>query len=177
MRRVVPVTCCIYCWRQAADEAFNVFHPLTYEGAVDTEREIDPLRRAALQIQISEFGQTPRQIFKSSHPIRTGPVIPAQVPVAAPTDSNGNEDVTVDEYGEPVDDTAAASHEASPTDLATDFVLGRGIASTPDATADAANGLQVAEAFASPLSDWSPVNILADGQPEAYLRQARLGTE
>lgn len=33
---------------QAAEEAFNVFHPLTYEGAVDTEREADPLRRCII---------------------------------------------------------------------------------------------------------------------------------
>ena len=52
----------------------NVFHPLTYEGAVDLESVVDPRRRAAFELQIDEFGQTPRKLFDSSHPPRDGPL-------------------------------------------------------------------------------------------------------
>jgi hypothetical protein len=47
-----------------------VFHPLTYEGAVDLDKETDPMRRLAILMQISEFGQTPKQIFAEPHPRR-----------------------------------------------------------------------------------------------------------
>ncbi len=30
---------------QAAEEALNVFHPVTYEGVVDIDKESDPLKR------------------------------------------------------------------------------------------------------------------------------------
>ena len=48
----------------------NVFHPMTYEGAVDMEVVKDPVQRAALEAQIQEFGQTPRQLFRQAHPPR-----------------------------------------------------------------------------------------------------------
>ena len=48
----------------------NVFHPMTYEGAVDMEAVKDPVQRAALEAQIQEFGQTPRQLFRQAHPAR-----------------------------------------------------------------------------------------------------------
>uniref|UniRef100_A0A061R8P8 Beach domain-containing protein n=1 Tax=Tetraselmis sp. GSL018 TaxID=582737 RepID=A0A061R8P8_9CHLO len=53
-----------------AVEANNVFHPLTYEGAVDLDAVSDPMERRALEVQINEFGQTPRQLFTSPHPPR-----------------------------------------------------------------------------------------------------------
>jgi hypothetical protein len=58
---------------QEAIKADNLFHPLTYEGAVDIERELDPNRRYAILIQINEFGQTPARIFDSPHPSRFSP--------------------------------------------------------------------------------------------------------
>ena len=45
---------------KAAEEADNVFHHLTYEGAVDVEGMVDKQQRAALESQINEFGQCPR---------------------------------------------------------------------------------------------------------------------
>lgn len=45
---------------QAAEEADNVFHHLTYEGAVDVDNMVDKQQRAALESQINEFGQCPR---------------------------------------------------------------------------------------------------------------------
>lgn len=55
---------------EAADAADNVFHPVTYEGTVDVEREENIDTRRALQSQIAEFGQTPKQLFLSPHPGR-----------------------------------------------------------------------------------------------------------
>ena len=47
-----------------------MFHPLTYEGAVDLDAENDPRRRRALESQINEFGQCPRRLFREPHPPR-----------------------------------------------------------------------------------------------------------
>ena len=47
-----------------------VFHYLTYEGAVDLDTISDPMERMAIALQINEFGQTPRQLFKAPHPPR-----------------------------------------------------------------------------------------------------------
>ncbi len=47
-----------------------MFHYLTYEGAVDLDKISDPMERIAITIQINEFGQTPKQLFKSAHPHR-----------------------------------------------------------------------------------------------------------
>ena len=46
----------------AAEAADNVFHHLTYAGAVDVEQMTDKQQRAALESQINEFGQCPRQV-------------------------------------------------------------------------------------------------------------------
>jgi len=54
----------------AAEAAANVFFYLTYEGRVDLEAVEDAAERAALQTQISEFGQTPQQLFTTPHPPR-----------------------------------------------------------------------------------------------------------
>ena len=54
----------------AAVEANNVFHYLTYEGAVDVASITDARQRVALELQINEFGQCPRQIFMTPHPSR-----------------------------------------------------------------------------------------------------------
>ena len=43
----------------AAVEAKNVFHYMTYEGAVDVDAISDPVARAAAFAQIAHFGQTP----------------------------------------------------------------------------------------------------------------------
>ncbi|CAD7696355.1 unnamed protein product [Ostreobium quekettii] len=55
---------------QAAVEADNLFFYLSYEGAVDIEKVIDPVERRALEAQINEFGQTPMQLFSQPHPPR-----------------------------------------------------------------------------------------------------------
>ncbi|EGG15238.1 BEACH domain-containing protein [Cavenderia fasciculata] len=55
---------------EAAVKACNVFHPLTYEGAVDIDSIEDQLLRDATIAQIHSYGQTPKQIFTKAHPQR-----------------------------------------------------------------------------------------------------------
>ncbi|GJP36031.1 hypothetical protein CLOM_g20572 [Closterium sp. NIES-68] len=65
---------------KAAEEADNVFHPLTYEGAVDLDSLSSFVERRGFETQINEFGQTPRQLFLHPHPQRrphSSPVLPS----------------------------------------------------------------------------------------------------
>mmetsp|Transcript_69344 Transcript_69344/g.219414 ORF Transcript_69344/g.219414 Transcript_69344/m.219414 type:complete len:385 (+) Transcript_69344:204-1358(+) len=55
---------------EAAVAADNVFHPYSYEGAVDFENITDPEELAAKEAQVNEFGQTPKQVFRAPHPPR-----------------------------------------------------------------------------------------------------------
>lgn len=56
---------------------------MTYEGAVDIEAISDPRERRAIELQISEFGQTPRQLFTSPHARRKPRAEWADVPPGA----------------------------------------------------------------------------------------------
>lgn len=47
---------------------------MTYEGEIELATIKDPIEKRALEIQIQEFGQTPRQLFKIPHPPRNGQV-------------------------------------------------------------------------------------------------------
>jgi hypothetical protein len=47
-----------------------VFHPLTYEGYVDVNKIQDPVSKNAIEIQVNEYGQSPKQLFKTPHPKR-----------------------------------------------------------------------------------------------------------
>ena len=58
----------IFGRKQRSLQDKNLFHPLTYEGAIDLEDIDDPFERFAKEQQINEFGQTPRQLFKYDHP-------------------------------------------------------------------------------------------------------------
>ncbi|KNC50955.1 uncharacterized protein AMSG_07209 [Thecamonas trahens ATCC 50062] len=57
-------------WGEAAVEARNVFHYMTYEGVVDLEAIDDPMQLAAAEAQIANFGQTPSRLFDGPHPAR-----------------------------------------------------------------------------------------------------------
>jgi len=48
-----------------------VFHYLTYEGQVDLSTIETQLDKRAIQIQILEYGQTPKQLFRLPHPPRS----------------------------------------------------------------------------------------------------------
>ncbi|OJT13456.1 Beige protein -like protein [Trametes pubescens] len=60
----------IWGYKQADPDAFNVFHPLSYEGAIDLDAITDDLEREATVGIIHNFGQTPRKIFATPHPPR-----------------------------------------------------------------------------------------------------------
>ncbi|XHG00027.1 hypothetical protein AWENTII_003499 [Aspergillus wentii] len=55
---------------EAAIEAVNVFHHLSYQGAKDVDNIDDPVERLATIGIIHNFGQTPHQIFNRPHPQR-----------------------------------------------------------------------------------------------------------
>lgn len=55
---------------EAAVEATNVFHPLSYQGAKDLDTIDDPVERIATIGIIHNFGQTPYQVFNRPHPRR-----------------------------------------------------------------------------------------------------------
>jgi len=63
----------IFGYQQTGEDALsakNVFHPLTYEGAIDIDKITDPVKKAATITQINNFGQTPKKLFSSPHPRR-----------------------------------------------------------------------------------------------------------
>ncbi len=53
---------------KAATNAINVFHPATYYG-FDVDKIADPVERAAWETMVRTYGQTPRQLFRSPHPM------------------------------------------------------------------------------------------------------------
>ncbi|KAF8460336.1 hypothetical protein BDZ91DRAFT_739593 [Kalaharituber pfeilii] len=63
---------------EAAVEATNVFHHLSYHGAIDLDAILDPVERIASIGIIHNFGQTPHQVFTRPHPKREdlGPKYP-----------------------------------------------------------------------------------------------------
>uniref|UniRef100_A0A4W3ICA6 Lysosomal trafficking regulator n=1 Tax=Callorhinchus milii TaxID=7868 RepID=A0A4W3ICA6_CALMI len=52
---------------KTAVHAINVFHPATYFG-MDVSAVEDPVQRRALETMIKTYGQTPRQLFTTTHP-------------------------------------------------------------------------------------------------------------
>jgi hypothetical protein len=53
-----------------AEKALNMFMYYSYEGALDLDAITDPVARRATEDMISNFGQTPTQLFKDAHPKR-----------------------------------------------------------------------------------------------------------
>ncbi|KAG7462834.1 hypothetical protein MATL_G00188970 [Megalops atlanticus] len=68
---------------KAAVQAINVFHPATYFG-MDVSAVEDPVQRRALETMIKTYGQTPRQLFNSTHISRAGPrlIMEGELPAA-----------------------------------------------------------------------------------------------
>ncbi|RPD65419.1 beach-domain-containing protein [Lentinus tigrinus ALCF2SS1-7] len=60
----------IWGCKQGDPDSYNVFHPLSYEGAIDLDAITDDLEREATVGIIHNFGQTPRKIFGHPHPSR-----------------------------------------------------------------------------------------------------------
>ena len=58
-----------------ADKNNNVFHPLTYQGALtELSNTKDPTMRKAKEAQIQEFGRAPKRLFTSPHAQRVSGV-------------------------------------------------------------------------------------------------------
>lgn len=55
---------------EAAVENLNVFHHLSYHGAIDLDSLVDENERAITTNIIHNFGQTPHQVFVKPHPAR-----------------------------------------------------------------------------------------------------------
>ncbi|XP_034950425.1 lysosomal-trafficking regulator [Chelonus insularis] len=60
-----------------AIEAINVFHPATYYG-FNVDQIADPLERDAWETMVKTYGQTPAQLFTTSHPL---PIVNAINPI------------------------------------------------------------------------------------------------
>jgi factor associated with neutral sphingomyelinase activation len=81
----------IFGYQQKGEEAIaanNVFHPLSYEGSTDIEKIEDLHERAALEMQIMEFGQTPKQLYVKPHPAKYSYDIPKTMPSTSSEESN-----------------------------------------------------------------------------------------
>lgn len=69
----------IFGYKQRGDEAINannLFHYMSYEGVVNIEKITDPVKRRAAVMMITEFGQTPSQLFSAPHVPRGYKTIP-----------------------------------------------------------------------------------------------------
>lgn len=81
----------IFGYKQRGEEARkanNLFYHLCYEGAVDLDNINDLTKRHALEVQISEFGQIPKQLFNKPHVPRTKRRLSSVESVHDTTDSN-----------------------------------------------------------------------------------------
>uniref|UniRef100_A0A336L658 CSON005487 protein n=1 Tax=Culicoides sonorensis TaxID=179676 RepID=A0A336L658_CULSO len=61
----------IFGYKQRGEEAVksdNLFYHLCYEGSINLSNVTDLAARHALEVQILEFGQIPKQIFTTPHP-------------------------------------------------------------------------------------------------------------
>ena len=58
----------IFGCKQNSIDDNNVFHPYSYEGYIDFSKVTDPQEKAAYEVHVREFGQTPRKLFAGLHP-------------------------------------------------------------------------------------------------------------
>jgi len=111
-----------------AEQASNVFHPMTYEGFVDLERVKDATRRHALQLQIAEFGQTPRQLFTLPHPPRRGAQMLQRMPPPGKGTQGGGAAAPASSWS----GSAMAASFVSALGIRAPAAAGAGAASQPD---------------------------------------------
>lgn len=57
----------------AAIEAINVFHPATYYG-FSCQNLSDPVEKTACETMVRTYGQMPKQLFKTIHPVSNLPI-------------------------------------------------------------------------------------------------------
>ena len=61
----------VFGWKQtgqAAVDACNTYHPLTYFGRLDVNKSPSEMIKLAVLTAINIYGQTPKQLFKTPHP-------------------------------------------------------------------------------------------------------------
>jgi hypothetical protein len=63
----------------SAITADNIFYYLTYQENVSFDKITSKMERAAMEVQISEFGQTPLQIFEDKHPAKRSRILSLDV--------------------------------------------------------------------------------------------------
>ncbi|KAL6157360.1 beige protein-like 1 [Exserohilum turcicum] len=68
---------------EAAIEAANVFHYMTYQGAIDLDSITDEKERAQKISVINNFGQTPPQVFQRPHPQKDNVTRPTRLDTSA----------------------------------------------------------------------------------------------
>jgi hypothetical protein len=68
---------------EAAIEAANVFHYMTYQGAIDLDSIMDEKERAQKISVINNFGQTPPQVFQRPHPQKENIIKSAKLDTSA----------------------------------------------------------------------------------------------
>lgn len=67
-----------------AVDSTNVFHPLSYDDAVDLDAIESPMERQAAAAAIHSFGQTPLKLFQNPHPQRSSPPSRDLVSISSP---------------------------------------------------------------------------------------------
>ncbi|KAG1810733.1 hypothetical protein EV424DRAFT_1422048 [Suillus variegatus] len=80
----------IWGCKQRDVDSVNVFHPLSYEGAIDLDKITNDLERQATVGIIHNFGQTPKKLFTSPHPPRNLEgflSLPVTIPRGVPEDA------------------------------------------------------------------------------------------
>ena len=107
------------CKQRSIDDD-NVFHPLTYEGTVDLDKVAEERERSALELQIDEFGQTPRKLFDAPHVRRDGELLETPPPPASESDDD-DETVLVDAPPPTPPKAAAARGRAARPTLSVDY--------------------------------------------------------
>jgi|JI6StandDraft_1071083.scaffolds.fasta_scaffold02732_4 hypothetical protein len=63
----------VFGFKQTGSNAIvadNLFYHMTYEENVKMDRQMAPQERLAVEVQISEFGQTPPTLFSEMHPTK-----------------------------------------------------------------------------------------------------------
>ena len=68
---------------EPAVEAANVYHWMTYQGAIDLDSITDEKERAQKISIINNFGQTPTQVFQRQHPQKENPAKPTKLDKSA----------------------------------------------------------------------------------------------
>ncbi|KAG0657654.1 hypothetical protein C6P46_006308 [Rhodotorula mucilaginosa] len=108
---------------QAAVEATNVFHHLSYDGAIDLSTISDADERKAVVSTIHNFGNTPRQLFQKPHPNRQTRLLPKATHRLFAPDLHIEDAAStlvqsvvpaVSDFGQPVDRISAPPSHAAP---------------------------------------------------------------